>query len=94
MYTQSAKLVFYIPQAMSLKDKRQICRSLMAKTRARFNLSIAEVDTQDLHQTLTLGIALVSGSNSHADRSMDEILRFMEAHTEAELTQIERIHHD
>ena len=90
MYTLSAKLTFYIPHAVSLKDKRQVRRSLIDKTRQRFNVSVAEVDTQDIHQILTLGIAVVSGDAAHAQGSLDEIIRFMEAHADAELTEVER----
>ena len=89
MYTKSARLTFHIPYAASLKDKRQVCRSLTDKTRARFNVSVSEVATQDVHQTLTLGIAVVSGSASHAAQSLDEIIRFMEARAEAELVGLE-----
>ena len=88
MYIKSAKLTFYIPHATSLKDKRQVCRSLIDKTRQRFNISVAEVDTQDLHQTLTIGIAIVSGDATHAQNSIDEIIRFMESHADAELTEV------
>ena len=90
MHTLSAKLTFYIPSATSLKDKRQIRRSIIDKTRQHFNVSVAEVDTQDMHQTLTLGIAVVSGDAAHAQSSLDEIIRFMEEHTDAELTEVER----
>ena len=90
MCVESAKLTLYIPHAASLKDKRQVCRSLIDKTRQRFNVSIAEADTQDIHQTLTIGIVVVSGESSHAERSLDEIIRFMEEHADAELTEVER----
>ena len=90
MYIVSAKLTFWIPQAGSLKDKRQVARSLIDKARRRFNASIAEVGTQDVHQTLTIGAAVVSGEAAHARRSLDEIIRFMEESAEndaiAELT--------
>ena len=89
MFTLSAKLTFYIPQAASLKDKRQVRRSLVEKTRYKFNVSIAEIDTQDIHQTLTIGIAVVSGDKSHRQNSIDEIIRFMEEHADAELTATE-----
>ncbi|MCL2568420.1 MAG: DUF503 domain-containing protein [Oscillospiraceae bacterium] len=89
MHTHSTRLTFHLPHAASLKDKRQIRRSLIDKTRSRFNASIAEVDTQDLHQTLTLGIAVVSNTATHAEQSLDEIIRFLEAHTEAELVAVE-----
>ena len=53
-------------------------------------MSIAEVDTQDTHQTLTIGIAVVSGEAAHAQRSLDEVIRFMEEHAGAELTAVEQ----
>jgi len=93
MFIESAKLTFFIPHAASLKDKRQIRRSIIDKTRKRFNVSAAEVDTQDKHQILTIGLAVVSGDNSHAQNSLDEIIRFiesMEEYIDAELTGIER----
>ena len=89
MFIESVKLTFRIPYAASLKDKRQVCRSLVDKARQRFNASIAEVDTQDIHQTLTIGIAVVSGDATHARQSMDEIIRYMEANTDAELSDVE-----
>ena len=90
MYTESAKLTFYIPHAMSLKDKRQVCRSIVDKARQKFNASVAEVDTQDVHQTLTIGIAVVSGDSAHAEQSLNAVIRFMEEHADAELTGVER----
>ena len=89
MFTLSAELTFYISQAVSLKDKRQVRRSLIEKTRHKFNVSIAEIDTQDVLQTLTIGIAVVSGDAAHRQNSIDEIIRFMEAHADAELTSAE-----
>ena len=89
MYVNSSKLTFYIPQSASLKDKRQVRRSLVDKTRQRFNASVAEVGTQDVHQTLTIGVAVVSGDASHAQNMMDEIVRYMEGHAGAELTAVE-----
>ena len=88
MITVSAKLTFYIPHAASLKDKRQVCRSIIDKTRQRFNVSIAEVDMQDIHQTLIIGVAVVSGSMAYGQRSLDEIIRFMEENADAELTGV------
>jgi len=89
MHTLTAKLTFHIYHADSLKDKRQISRSLTQKTRQKFNVSIAEVDTQDIHRTLTIGIAVVSGEVAHAQNSLDEIVRFMECNEDAELTGVE-----
>ena len=89
MIVLSAKLKFYVPHSQSLKEKRQICRAIVDKTRHKFNVSVAEVDNQDLHQTLTIGIAVVSGETSHAQHSIDEIIRYMEENTDAELIEVE-----
>jgi uncharacterized protein YlxP (DUF503 family) len=89
IFTLSAELTFYIPQSASLKDKRQVRRSLIEKTRRKFNVSIAEIDTQDVLQTLTVGIAFVSGDAAHSRNSLDEIIRFMEAHADAELIDVQ-----
>jgi uncharacterized protein YlxP (DUF503 family) len=91
VFTLSAKLTFHIPQSVSLKDKRQVRRSLIEKTRHKFNAAIAEIDTQDVHQTLTIGIAVVSGDGAHRQNALDEIIRFVEEQTDAELTAVEII---
>jgi len=90
MFIESAKLIFHIPYASSLKDKRQVRRRLIDKARQRFNASIAEVDTHDIHQILTLGVAVVSGDATYAEQSLDEIIRYMEENTDAELIEVER----
>ena len=89
MYTTSAKLTFHIPHATSLKDKRRVCRSLMDRARRRFNAAVAEVDTQDAHRVLTLGVAVVSGDAAHTRELLEEIIRFMEGDAEAELVDVE-----
>ena len=89
MHTAAAKLTFYIPHAASLKDKRQVCRSLIDRARHRFNASIAEVDTQEVHRTLTIGVSVVSGEAGHARKSLDEIICFMDENADAELIEIE-----
>jgi len=86
MYVESAVLTFRIPGANSLKDKRQVSKSIIDKVRKRFNISIAEVDTHDIHQILTIGLAVVSGDTSHAQQSLNAVIRYMEEHISAELT--------
>jgi len=90
MHIESAQLTLHIAHAASLKDKRQVRRSLIDRARQRFNASIAEVGTQDVHQTLTIGIAVVSGDAAHAQHSLDEIIRFMEEHADAELIAVNK----
>lgn len=89
MFTLSAKLTFYIPHSTSLKDKRQVRRSIIEKARHKFNASIVEIDAQDILQTLVIGIAVVSGDTYHRQNCINEIIRFMEEHADAELTDVE-----
>jgi len=89
MFTSSAKLTFYIPHSDSLKDKRQVRRSLIEKTRHKFNVSIAETEAQDILQTLIIGVAVVSGDPKHREKSLDEVIRFMENNADAELMGVE-----
>ena len=89
MTTLSAKIKLYIPTSASLKDKRQIRQSVIAKVRQKFNVAIAEVDGQDLHQALILGVAVVSADGKHAQSMFDEIVRFIEENADAELIDVD-----
>ena len=90
MVVLSAEVRFHIPDARSLKDKRQVCRSLIDGARHKFNAAIAEVDTQDLLQTLTIGVAVVSGKGYHAREMLDAVTGYLEQNAEAELVSVER----
>ena len=69
----------------SLKEKRMIVQSLIAKLQNRFHASAAEVDEQDMHQIAVIGVAAIVPHNAVADSLMDEISRFVEENTEAEV---------
>ena len=90
MYVESAKLTFRLLGSFSLKDKRQVRRSIVDKIRSRFNVSVAEVGTQDVYQMLTLGVSVVSGDFTHAEQMLDEVIRYMEENADAELVEVER----
>ena len=89
MTTLTAKITLAAPFCRSLKDKRMIIRSIVDKTRHKYNVSIAEIEAQDIHQTIVIGIAVVSGSAAHAQTVIDDVLRFVENRTGAEVTRIE-----
>jgi len=52
-------------------------------------VSAAEVDSQDVHQKLVIGLSLVSNTAAHAQNCLDEIIRYAEETTEAELVEVE-----
>jgi uncharacterized protein YlxP (DUF503 family) len=74
--TVSVLLTIYLPGAQSLKDKRAVVRSLVARLRSRLNLSAAEVGDQDRLQHAQVGFAVVSGDLGTARRLADEARRF------------------
>ena len=68
----------YISDSRSLKDKRQVLNSLKERIRSRFNVSVAEVESQDLWQRAELGVAVVSTAAQHCDEVMAKIVNFIE----------------
>ena len=67
-----------------------IVKSLVAKLQNRFHVSAAEVDEQDVHQIIVIGVAAIVPHNAMADSLMDDISRFLEESTEAEILEEER----
>ena len=63
-------LEIYIPDAQSLKDKRQVLRSLKDKLRGHFNVAVAELDHQDLWQRSVVGVVSISNDDKHLEESM------------------------
>lgn len=72
------RLTFHLPGVRSLKEKRQIVRKLCERTRQRFSVSVAEVDSQDRHQETVIGIALVSGEAKVLESLMEQIVQAMD----------------
>ena len=75
----------HAPWVHSLKEKRMIVKSLIAKLQNKFHVSAAEIDEQDIHQIIVIGIAAIVPHNAMADSLMDEISSFVEENTEAEI---------
>ena len=69
----------------SLKEKRMIVKSIVAKLQNKFHVSAAEIDEQDTHQIIVIGIAAIVPHNAMADSLMDEISQFVEENTECEM---------
>lgn len=68
----------HLPEASSLKEKRQVARSLADRIRNRFNVAVAEVEDADLRQRLTLGVCCVSNDRGHADAMLSGVLNYIE----------------
>ncbi len=66
-----------IPAARSLKDRRQVVRSLLDGARQRFGVSAAEVGGQDTWQRATLGFAVAASDVRIAQDTIDAVDRFL-----------------
>ena len=73
----------------SLKEKRMIVKSIIGKLQNKFNVSIREVENQDLHQRISIGIVKLELNSKDSDQSKDKILNFIEENCEAEIIDIE-----
>ncbi len=66
-------LDLHFPGARSLKDKRQALRSLETKLRNHFNVSLAEVEHQDLWQRARLAVVSVNTDQAHLDATLSSV---------------------
>lgn len=67
-------LEIHIPDAHSLKEKRQVLRSLKDRLRSHFNVAVAELDRQDLWQRSVVGVVGISGEEGHLSETMAAVL--------------------
>lgn len=74
----------------SLKEKRMVVKSIVQKLKNKFNISVAEVMEQDIHQIIVIGIAGICGTSAQVDSTMENIISFIECNTDAEIIDIEK----
>ena len=79
-----------IPCSRSLKTKRRAIRSIKDRLRARFNVSVAEVDAQDLWQTSVLGVCAVGTDRAYVEGMFDKILAMVRSRADVELGRCEK----
>jgi uncharacterized protein YlxP (DUF503 family) len=73
----------------SLKGKRRVVKTIIERVKNRFNVSIAEVDHQDLWQRAELGVAIVTNDKGHAQRTLTSVVNFIDAMHLADLLDYE-----
>lgn len=78
MIIGACEITLHLPDSHSLKDKRQIVKSVIARIRNQFDVAIAEVDENDRWQIAVIGISCVSNSSQLASNLLERIQRFVE----------------
>jgi uncharacterized protein YlxP (DUF503 family) len=89
MIVGSLRLRLLLRQARTLKDKRQVVKSITARLRNGFNVSVAEVEAQDQCQIVALGIALVGEKAYPVRTTLEKIVEALRSHPVAELLEHE-----
>jgi uncharacterized protein len=67
-------LELHIPDAQSLKEKRQVVRSLKDRLRREFNVAVAELDHHDVWQRSVIGVVTLSNEEKHVQESLRKVL--------------------
>lgn len=89
MVVGTLKIEFHLSDNRSLKGKRKVVRSMVDKVKSRFNVSIAEVGSNDKWQKIELGISTVGNDRRHVDSSLNHTLGFLESLYLAEIVNTE-----
>jgi uncharacterized protein YlxP (DUF503 family) len=79
----------FLPDAQSLKDKRMVVRAVKDRLK-KFNVSVAEVEHQQLWQRAGLGIVSISNGHELVDRSLDAVLDEIERVQPGVVTRVQR----
>jgi uncharacterized protein YlxP (DUF503 family) len=86
VHVLALEVELHLNHSRSLKDKRQVLKSILEGARRRYSVAAAEVDGQDTWQRAVVGFAAVGSSPSHLEEVIDEVERFVWSHPEAEVT--------
>ena len=78
MNVGTCKIRLRLPGNGTLKGKRQAARSITSRIRSKFNVSIAEVDGNDAHQMLVLGVSCVSNDSRHANQVLSNVVDYLQ----------------
>ena len=89
MHVGLLQVRLHIPDANSLKEKRQVVKSILDRARHRFSVAAAETGEQDVYRIAELGFASVSNSASHAQEVVSKILDALRTHPAARILEHE-----
>ena len=79
MHVGIARVALHLAGNSSLKGKRMVVKSVAQRVRNRFNVAVAEVDTQDAWQVATLGIVCLSDDPRHSNEVLSKVIDFIES---------------
>src|SRR6202171_3977811 len=90
MHVGIARVALHLAENSSLKGKRMVVKSVAQRVRNRFNVAVAEIDTQDAWQVATLGIVCISDDPRDSNEVLSKVSDFIESERlDAEVGQVE-----
>lgn len=89
MIVGTLRIRLLLRQARTLKDKRQVVKSIKDRLRNSFNVSVAEIEEQDNRQLAVLGMAMVSNEAHHVKLAFGQIVQALRVHPVAEFVDHE-----
>jgi hypothetical protein len=90
MLVKTVIIHIYIPLARSLKNKRNIVKSITQKVHNKYNVSIAEVGHNEIWKNAAIGIAMISNERLHLEKKFSDVVRFIEeTYSDIEIIRIE-----
>lgn len=86
MLVAVCQIELYLPAATSLKEKRQVVKSIIGRIQAKVNASVAEVDFQEVWQRSAIGVAIIGNEKVFLEKQIGLIRRIIDDNCEAETT--------
>lgn len=74
-----SSIEIFLPENHSLKDKRQAIKRIVEKTRARFNISIMEIEQTNLWQRASIGFSIVGVKKDHVNSAIENVYKYVES---------------
>ncbi|MGI6307977.1 MAG: DUF503 domain-containing protein [Dethiobacteria bacterium] len=90
MFIGICKMELLLMESASLKDKRQVVRSIIERLKKRFNISIAEVGHLEALKRTALGLALVSNETAYLEKMMGKVINFVEADARVQIIGLDK----
>ncbi|MCD6225166.1 MAG: DUF503 domain-containing protein [Deltaproteobacteria bacterium] len=89
MIAGTGKIIFRLHDCRSLKSKRKIVKSIIGRISNSFNISVAEVGSNDIHQRAEIGFALIGNDKRLINSKIDKVFNFAEELNAAEIVDSE-----
>ena len=85
MLLGTCTLNLYFPDSQSLKDKRNIVKSIKLRIRNHFNVSVSEINNHELWKNTTLGIVCIGNEKRYLNNVLNEVIKFIEYQSRLQL---------